>query len=108
MELGHVALRHDGFADGLEDRIAPRVVGMMVGVEDDVHQARVPLRQAGEAECSRVRKLRVHDHERLLAGEPADGAAATDEEADIAPEPAELDGDRRGRSCRRCGGGRRG
>jgi len=93
------------FAAGLKTGLPPRVIAVVVRVEHDVEGAAAATGQAAEVDRGGVGEQRIDDDERGLVREPADGAAAAGEQADLAPQRAEFRHGRSGRGRRggRCG-----
>jgi hypothetical protein len=76
-------VRDDGADMGLEDRVAPGVVAVVVGVDQQVDRPRRLGLDAVEALLRGVGKLRVHDDDPVGRHQPPDGAAARGEDADV-------------------------
>ena len=99
LQFWHVDLCHDRLSGRFEDRVAAGVIEVVVRVDDRVEPAPRAVRQAGEADRSRVGKLRVDHDERRGRSQPADGAAAAGEDPGMAAQRLEFgDGRSRGRA----------
>jgi len=105
LQFRDVGVRDDGLRRGLQDEIATGVVAVVVGVDDDIEHTVAATGQPREEERCGVGELCIHSREHVFVGEPTDTAAAGGEEADVAPQRAEL-GDRwRRRGLGNGGGG---
>ena len=82
LKAWHPLVRHDHLRRRLEDGVAAYVIAMMMRVDDGVDRASRALRETIQADCGRIRELRIDNDDRVRGDCPSDGAAVADKYAD--------------------------